>query len=145
MKRSQLSIILSMFAVFGSGIVVGAYGYHSYTAKTVSATAKAPANPEEWRRRYVDEIRTRVKLDESQVGSLNTILDETRARFKDAKERHKLEQKAETDRIRAEQNDKIRSLLSATQMPEFDRFREERELRMKEQAAKEAAAKQAGK
>ena len=42
-KRSQLGIILSLFAVFGSGIVVGAFGYHSYTTKTVSATAQPPA------------------------------------------------------------------------------------------------------
>ena len=42
MKRSQLGIILSLFAVFGSGIVVGAFGYHSYTAKTVSATVRPP-------------------------------------------------------------------------------------------------------
>ena len=64
MKRSQLSVILSMFAVFCSGIAVGAYGYHSYSAKTVVATGKRPLTPEEWRKKYIEEVRTRVRLDE---------------------------------------------------------------------------------
>jgi hypothetical protein len=131
-----------MFAVFCSGIAVGAYGYHSYTAKTVSATGKPPLTPEEWRRKYIEEVRTRVNLDNAQVGSLNTILDETRSRFKELKDRYKQEQKAETDRIRAEQNEKVRAMLKPEQRPEYDRFREERERRMKEQAAKDQAAKQ---
>lgn len=145
MKRSQLNIILSMFAVFGSGIVVGAYGYHSYTTKIVIAEPKAEPKPkpEDWRQRYVEEVRTRVKLDNAQVGSLNLILDETKARFKDLKERSKQQQKIETDKIRFEQNDKIRAMLKPEQRPEYDRFREERERRMKEHAARsETAARQ---
>jgi len=132
-KRSQLSVILSMFAVFCSGIAVGAYGYHSYTAKTVAATGKPPLAPEEWRKRYVEEVRTRVHLDDNQVVSLNSILDETKARFKSVKDRQKHEQKQETDRIRAEQNEKVRAILKPEQRPEYDRI--------KEQAAKNEAAK----
>jgi hypothetical protein len=141
-KRSQVSIILSMLAVFCSGILVGGYGYHSYAAQTVSATGKPPLKPEEWRRKYIEEVRTRVNLDDAQVGSLNLILDETRSRFRDLKERQKQEQKKETDRIRSEQNEKVRAMLKPEQRPEYDRFREEREQRMKEQAAKDQAAKQ---
>src|SRR4051812_25324084 len=37
-KRSSTGVLLSMLAVFGSGIGVGALGYHSYSVKTVSAT-----------------------------------------------------------------------------------------------------------
>jgi DNA anti-recombination protein RmuC len=142
-KRSQVSVLLSMFAIFGSGIVVGAFGYHSYTANTVSATAVVPVkkDPEDWRRRYVDAIRTRLNLEQTQLGQLNTILDQTKARFKDLKER----QKQETDEIRAEQLERIRGMLTAAQKPEFEKFREERERKMKEQAAKEQAAKHAGK
>jgi hypothetical protein len=130
-----------MFAVFCSGIAVGAYGYHSYTAKTVAATGKPPLTPEEWRKKYVEEVRTRVHLDDTQVGSLNAILDETKSRFKDLKDRQKQQQKQETDRIRSEQNEKVRAMLKPEQRPEYDRFREERERRMKEQAAKDEAAK----
>jgi hypothetical protein len=142
-KRSQLSIALSLFAVFGSGIVVGAYGYHSYTTKTVAATVKAPGkrDPDEWRRKYIEELRSRLKMDGQQVSSLNEILDETRARFKDLKE----DQKHQTDRIRAEHSEKVRAMLTPAQRPEYDKFRAERDQKMKEQAAKEQAAKQAGK
>ena len=95
-----------MFAVFGSGIVVGAYGYHSYTAKTVSATAKRPKrDPEEWRRKYVDGLRTRVKLDESQVSSAELDPGRDQARVSRTEETR---QKQETDRGSAEQNDKVR-------------------------------------
>lgn len=129
-----------MFAVFGSGIVVGAFGYHSYTAKTVIATVNAPVkkDPEDWRRKYIDAMRSRLSLEQSQLDQLNGILDHTRGRFRSLKER----QKQETDEIRAEQTDKIRSILTAAQKPEFEKFREERERKMKEQAAKDQAAKQ---
>ena len=140
MKRSQASVILSMFAVFGSGIVVGAYGYHSYTTKTVIATVKAPPkrDPEEWRRKYVAELHTRLKLDDAQVNSLQSILDETKTRFRDLRDR----QKQETDQVKAEQSEKVRAMLKPEQKPEYDKFREERDRKMKEQAAKEQAARQ---
>ena len=85
MKRSQLSVILSMFAVFCSGIVVGAYGYHSYTAKTVSRDGASPRKAGYARGvapKYVTELHTRLKLDDAQLAQLNSILDETRDRFR---------------------------------------------------------------
>ena len=142
MKRSQLSVILSMFAVFCSGIAVGAYGYHSYTAKTVAATGKPPlairrSGGRNTSKKYGHAFTWTI----NQVVSLNSILDETKARFKSLKDRQKQEQKQETDRIRAEQNEKVRAMLKPEQRPEYDSFREERERRMKEQAAKNEAAK----
>ena len=110
--------------------------------KRLRATGKPPlSDPEEWRKKYVEEVRTRVHLDDTQVVSLNSILDETKARFKSLKDRQKQEQKHETDRIRSEQNEKVRAMLKPEQRPEYDSFREERERRMKEQAAKNEAAK----
>lgn len=140
MKRSQLGIILSLFAVFGSGIVVGAFGYHSYTAKTVSATVRPPAKkdtPEEWRRKYINELRTRLNLDDKQLAELNAVLDETRERFKVLKER----QKQETDEVRASHTEKVRAMLKPDQLPQYQKFRDERDRKIKEQAAKEKAAK----
>ena len=141
MKRSQLSIVLSLFAVFGSGIVVGAFGYHSYTTKTVSATVQAPARrdtPEEWRRKYVTELHTRLKLDDTQLAQLNTILDETRERFRVLRE----QQKQETDEVRASHTEKVREMLKPEQLSEYQRFRDERDQKIKEQAEKEKAAKE---
>lgn len=138
MKHSQLGIILSLFAVFGSGIVVGAFGYHSYTAKTVSATARPPAKPDEWRRKYIDELHSRLHLDSSQLTQLNAILDETRERFKVLKEH----QKQETDEVRASHTERVRAMLRPQQLPEYQRFRDEREKKIREQAEKEKAAKE---
>ena len=142
MRRSQLSIVLSMFAVFGSGIAVGAYAYHSYTVKTVKATAESPArkSPEQWRREYVGMLSKRLTLDETQVGSLNSILDDTRRQFTQLKERHK----SEADQLKMVQTNKVRAMLSPTQLSEYERFRDERERKIKaEQAAKEQATKAA--
>jgi hypothetical protein len=131
-----------MFAVFGSGILVGAYAYHSYSVKTVKATVESPArkSPEQWRREYVAMLSKRLTLDDKQVGSLNGILDDTRSQFKQLKERHK----AEADHLKGAQTDKIRAMLNPTQLAEYEKFREERERKMKaEQAAKDQAAKAA--
>ena len=139
MKRSQINIILSLLAVFGSGIAVGAFAYHSYATKTVSARVEGPVkrDPQEWRRQYLEEISSRLQLDPTQLGHLNGILDETRARFKGLKERHK----KEIDDVKAAQTEQIKSILTPVQKPEFDKFREERERRMKELAARQQAAK----
>jgi hypothetical protein len=138
-KRSQMSVILSLFAVFGSGIAVGAFAYHSYTAKTVSATVNAPVSPQEWRRKYIEEISTRLQLDPTQLGHLNEILDSTRNRFKTLKER----QKKEIEEVKSAQSEEIRAILTPTQIPEYEAFRQERQRRMKEMAAREQAAKEA--
>ena len=38
------------------------------------------------------------------------------------KDRQKQEQKQETDRIRSEQNEKVRAMLKPEQRPEYDQF-----------------------
>jgi hypothetical protein len=132
-----------MFAVFGSGIAVGAYAYHSYSLKTVKATAaEGPGrkSPEQWRREYVGLLSKRLTLDEKQVVSLNSILDDTRTQFKQLKERHK----SEADQLKMTQTNKVRAMLNPVQLSEYERFREERDRKMKaELAAKEEAAKAA--
>jgi hypothetical protein len=141
MKQGQISIVLSLLAVFASGMAVGAFGYHKYALKTVSATVKpqVKSTPEEWRRKYVEEMRSRLQLDDNQVTRLHTILDDTKSRFIDLKQRSK----QETEQIKTEQSQAIRAMLSPSQAPEYDRFREERARKMKENAAREKAAKEA--
>jgi hypothetical protein len=131
-----------MFAVFGSGIVLGAYAYHSYTVKTVTATVESPArkSPDQWRREYVATLSKRLTLDEQQVGSLNAILDDTRSQFKQLKERHK----SEADQLKMAQTNKVRAMLNPSQLSEYEKFREERDRKVKaELAAKEQATKAA--
>jgi hypothetical protein len=135
-------MVLSLVAVFASGIGVGALGYHSYTVRTVNATTTlnqpAKPTPQEWRRQYVQELSSRLQLKDDQISSLNTILDQTRSRVHELKGRHK----QEMEDMRADQQNKIRSMLDAKQLTEYEKFRQERDLKMKaEQAAREQAEK----
>jgi hypothetical protein len=130
MKRSNTTIAVSVLAVFLSGILVGAFGHQLYTVKTVNA--KVPNDPEEWRKKYVKELSGRLKLDGEQVQRLNTILDETRARYREVKERYRPEMK----QIHSEQTQKVRMILNAEQQAEYDKFRQEREKRMRDEKKK---------
>jgi hypothetical protein len=140
-KRSYWGVVLSLVAVFASGIGVGALGYHSYTVKTVAATTlnqPPKLTPQEWRQQYIQELRTRLELQDTQVSGLNAILDETRSRVHELKDRHK----HEVDQMRADQQNKVRAMLDAKQLAEYEKFREERDRKMKaEQAAREQAEK----
>jgi hypothetical protein len=128
MKLSRLAVSLYALLIFASGIAIGAFGFRLYTVKSVNAnTAHDPA---EWRKRYTAEMQSRLHLDQDQSRKLNVILDETRVRFSEARERLR----PEMERIRSEQVEKIRSMLSENQRPEYDKMRREREEREKEHA-----------
>jgi hypothetical protein len=146
-KRSQLGMLLSMFAVFASGICVGAFGYHSYTVKTVAATTGTQPpkrTPEEWRKIYVEELRSRLQLDGKQITDLNTILDDTRSQFHALKNRQKQEADQLREQIRSDQTNKVRAMLKPEQRDEYEKFRDERDRKMKaDMAAREQAEKAA--
>ena len=63
MMRSKLSAALYLALVFLSGSLVGAFTYRLYSANTVSATVSRRLDPVEWRRRYMQEMRTQVGTD----------------------------------------------------------------------------------
>jgi Spy/CpxP family protein refolding chaperone len=127
MKRSNLMITISMLAVLLSGIAVGGVGYRLYTVKSVLAPT-APKSPEEFRKKYLEEMQARLKLDSTQVQKLNAILDETRTLWKQEKERNK----AELKRIHDSQVDQVRSILTDAQRPVYEQFHREREEKMKQ-------------
>ena len=123
MRRSSLTTSLYLLLVFLSGAVVGIMG-HSYATHSVSANS-APRNPEQYKRKYIDEMRTRLKLNDDQVSRLSGILDETRRRFHEQHERAK----PEMDRIQNDQVSKVSALLNDTQRSEYEKMRMEREKR----------------
>lgn len=123
MNRSRISIAGYVLAVFLSGIVVGGFGERLFMARSVGATGRMPRNPDEFRKAYVEDIRTRLHLDEPQLTKLHSILDETRESYKAFKEQHKPEMKA----IHDTQVAKINAILNETQRVEYERFRAERE------------------
>lgn len=128
MKLSRIAVSLYALLIFASGIAIGAFGFRLYTVKSVNAnTAHDPA---EWRKRYTAEMQSRLHLNQDQSRKLNVILDETRVRFSEARER----MRPEMERIRGEQVEKIRSMLSEGQRPEYEKMRREREEREKQHA-----------
>jgi len=125
MKRSQLPIALSVLAVFLSGILVGAFGFGLYNVHTAPRMS-----PDDYRRKYVEEMKARLHLDEAQAGHLNSILDKTRARTTELKRKHKPEFVA----IHEDQVREIRSMLYSGQLPDYEKYLQERE---KEQKARD--------
>src|SRR5438105_2620667 len=96
MKRS-LAIPLYVLLVFLSGAMVGVVGYRLYSAKSVIATqpsAPPKMKPEEWRRHIIEEMRTRLKLNDEQVTKLQAAFDTTHERFTAYDQRSKAERKS---------------------------------------------------
>jgi hypothetical protein len=126
MKRWNPPIALYLFLVFISGAVVGALGYRTY--KPPSASSNARVSPEEFRRQYLLEIKTRVNLNDDQLQKVNAILDETRSRFHDARDKHNEIVK----QIGEEQRAKMRAILLPEQLPKAEQFWQDRDQRQKQ-------------
>jgi len=121
MRRNSFTTVLYLAILFLSGVAVGAFGLRLYTLNSVRAGGRP--SPEEFKRRYVAELRTRLHLSDDQVSKLDPILDETRKQFRELHEKHKPELKA----IQDEQTQRIRALLNDSQQAEYVRFLDERE------------------
>ena len=119
MRRTTLTTALYLVLLFLAGVAVGAFGLRLYTMNSVSASA----SPEEFRRRYVAELQSRLKLTGQQVDQLQPILDETRQRHRELREKHK----PEFDAIHDEQVRKIRLILTDSQQADYTKLLAERE------------------
>jgi hypothetical protein len=126
MKRSNLSTWVYLVLVFASGAALGVFSDHLYTTKTVMAKNVAAAKNEsnEFRRKYVEEMRTRLKLDAKQVSTLSQILDETGTQMRDLHEKYKPEMTS----IHNAQVDRVKGILTGAQRAEYQRMLDEREV-----------------
>jgi uncharacterized membrane protein len=125
MKRFNLTATVSMLAVFLSGAVVGAFGHRLYMVRSVIAEPSPTArpSPEDFRRRYVEELTARLKLQPNQVAQLNEILDLTRERFRVMRERSR----PEGEQIKQDQRNSIRAMLNPSQQAEYEKILQERD------------------
>jgi Spy/CpxP family protein refolding chaperone len=126
MKLSRAAIALYIGLVFASGAVLGGFGHRLYTVSSVSA--KTARNPEEFRKRYLAEMQKRLNLTQDQVMNLNAILDQTRSRYHEAKERMR-------ESLREEQVAKVRAILTPDQQLEYEKVQKERAERQKQKAS----------
>jgi hypothetical protein len=122
MNRRLWGIAAYLLLVFASGIVVGGVGHYLYTAKDVSAgtTASRP-KPEEFRRRFIKEMRDRLHLTLQQEAQLNDIMDDTRNNFREMRSR----MRTETDAIEHHQIDRISSILNPDQQATYKKMVDE--------------------
>jgi hypothetical protein len=127
MRRSSFTIALYLALVFLSGLMVGAYGYRFIANNPVTARAGRRPSEEEWRKQYLKEMQTRLQLTPDQLQKLNVLMDQTRARFHEERQKHDGVMKT----IRDEQTDKVRAMLTEAQRPEYEKLRAERDQRAK--------------
>lgn len=128
MLRSKWSAAIYLVLVFVSGALVGGFSYRLYSVNTVAAVAPR-VDLVEWRKRYMDEIHTRVHTTVDQETQINQIFDETGAGFAKIREREKQEYQNEQN----SQIAKIFELLRPDQRPLYATLRAEREARRKAQ------------
>lgn len=125
MPKSRLSAVLSLLLVFVSGALVGVLAHRAYTIKTVTAGPAAPRrrDPSEWRKHFMDEMRTRLKLDDSQAAELNHIMDSVELEFRQVREKWNTENQA----IQKSMVDRINATLRPEQQVLYKQLRGERE------------------
>src|SRR5579864_2476420 len=142
MKRTALSTGLYILLVFLSGAVVGAFAHRLYVVNTVVS-----AKPDEVRRKHLDELRTRLSLSDEQVAQYNAIMDATRARYHEVKERWdrqaKQASKPEFRAITEDQIQKIKAILSEPQRAEYEKVLAERQKHRQQSQQNSTIAKQA--
>jgi hypothetical protein len=128
-KKSSLPVALSMLVVFLSGSVVGALAHRLYMVKSVGAVRDLrPPSPQEYKNRYISELKSRLALNEAQVSKVAAVLDHTNSRFRELHERTR----PERSKIHETQVEEIRSILSSEQLPKYEQYLKDRERRRKE-------------
>ena len=132
MKFTRWSVALYMALVFACGGVVGAFAHRLYTVSGVSANV-GQRNPEEFRKRYMADMKARLQLSDDQAAKLSALMDDTRARFRDVREKFE----PEMQKIREDQRQRISELLSPSQQAEWQKIMEERQRRRESKKGRE--------
>jgi hypothetical protein len=131
LPRSRLTIALYLVLVFASGILVGVESHRLYATTSTARANNSPQNMSEFRRRYLDGMRTKVGVSDTQLAQINNILEDTK---KKVNELAAVEQPLH-DRIQQEHIQQIKDLLTPEQKIAYDNWRAERE-RAKREADK---------
>jgi Spy/CpxP family protein refolding chaperone len=130
MRRSNFSTLLYLLLVFASGMVLGGFANRLYMMKTSAAyvappTPTSPKTRIQFRKEYIQEMRTRLKLTEPQVAQLQQIMQATDHRLRDM---HK--------DIDDEHAEKVAAMLNDSQKAEYAKMREERERKRQQREQK---------
>jgi hypothetical protein len=121
MKPTRWTVALYMALVFVCGGVVGAFAHRLYTVSGVSANV-GQRNPEEFRKRFMADLKSRLQLSDDQASKLSVIMDETRTRVRATRDTIE----PELRKIRDDQRQRISELLSPSQLVEWQKIIDER-------------------
>jgi len=121
MPRTKLSAAIYLLLVFASGILVGVASHRLYDTNSASANS-SPQNMTEFRKRYLAEMRERVKVNDKQIAAVVQHLDDAKRRFDDLR----VQEQPLHDHIQVELVDEIRNELTDEQKPAYDKWHAER-------------------
>lgn len=133
MTRSNQGIAwLLAVLLFSSGAAVGALAHrYFFSNPTVNAS-------DVMRKRYVDEMQHRLSLTPTQVTQLQTILDDTKAKYKAVRDAYRpamLE-------VKGQQIRRVKAILTPRQIPKYEQLLAEREKQSQEQEEREKKREQ---
>ena len=123
MRRNQLTALLLAALLFASGVFVGALGHRYYTTSVVRAKSQDDA-----RQHYLSEMQAKLKLSPDQVAKLEAIMADTKSKFRALHDT----QRPLAAKIKQEHIERVRSILTADQLPEYERLRAEHDRRAQE-------------
>ncbi|MEZ5353091.1 MAG: hypothetical protein R2762_10685 [Bryobacteraceae bacterium] len=125
MKRANVAAAAYVLLTFGSGLAVGALGHWLYDSKIVRASTN---RSEEYRKRYIQDMQSRLQLTPEQTNTLTGILDSTRSLYRELHDKHRPEYQA----IQQLQVAQIRRMLDDTQKAAYEKYLRERDARRKD-------------
>jgi hypothetical protein len=118
----KLSVAFYLLLVFVSGVIVGGLAHRFFGLREVRAERSRSG---EWRKKYVEEMQSRLQLSGDQLQRLNGVLDATRNRHRQLRQKMKPEMTA----IHKEHVDQVRAILTDVQLTEYEKIRKEWENR----------------
>ena len=121
MPRTRITIALYLVLVFASGILVGIVSNRLYATSTASANT-SPRSMSEFRKRYLDGMRSKVGASEQQIREITRTLDVTKQKYDELA----AQEQPLHDKIQQEHIDEVKALLNEKQIVAYDNWREER-------------------
>ncbi len=118
--RSRITITLYVILVFASGILVGIESHRLYaTNYTARANTIPPQTMGEFRRRYLEGMRTQVGVNAEQIVEINAILEDTKRKVDELS----AAEKPLHDKIQQDHIDQIKALLTPDQRVRYEAWR----------------------
>jgi hypothetical protein len=133
MKREQWTGLMLAALLFFGGAAVGVLANRYYTMTEVSAKTS-----ETYRHRYVAEMESKLKLTSVQVKRLETIMDDTKDKYKAVRDSYR----PAMLHVKNEHIALVKSILTPQQVPMYEQLLKEREQRARQQDEKDRREEQ---